>query len=102
LCPGDLGKTFDENLLAVKGYNDSHNLVRLVIPKERRVEYLRQLDNMNINRTSLFPGLEGFASSLGVYHHLYDRHILSKSPYASQKGSSVWEDEKKEKKRPSR
>jgi hypothetical protein len=91
LCPGDVSKTFEENILAVEGHNDRNNLVKLVVPKEKRIEYLWHLDNMNINRTSLFPGLEGFASAMGVYYHLYNQGELEQSVYAGKKGACVWD-----------
>ena len=68
LCPGNVNKTFEENLKALPGWNDSHNVIRITIPIKRRGEILRELWNMNINRSSLFPGLDGFAGTLGVYH----------------------------------
>jgi hypothetical protein len=37
---------------------------RFTIPGELRVRTLRELKRMNINRASLFPGLDGFAKSL--------------------------------------
>ena len=37
---------------------------RLVIDKDRRIEFLKNLRDMNIHRASLFPGLDGFGQSL--------------------------------------
>lgn len=65
--PGDISKPFEDNLAEVlpRG-KDSYKLFKYVIKfdiKERR-ETLLHLHRMNINRASLFPGLEGFAASL--------------------------------------
>lgn len=38
---------------------------RVVVKRDRRVEFLEQLRQMNIHAASLFPGLDGFARSLG-------------------------------------
>jgi hypothetical protein len=40
-------------------------LEKLVISEKARNEILKELYQMNITRASLFPGLEGFAKSLG-------------------------------------
>jgi hypothetical protein len=37
---------------------------RLVLKKELRIEFLKNLRAMNIHRASLFPGLDGFGQSL--------------------------------------
>jgi hypothetical protein len=38
----------------------------LQIPRHLRSEVLKALAKMNIGRATLFPGLDGFAQSLGV------------------------------------
>lgn len=68
LVPGDISKPFEDNLAEVlrKGNGSCFKLYKYVIQfdvKERR-ETLLHLHRMNINRASLFPGLEGFAMSL--------------------------------------
>ncbi len=65
LCPGDVRRSFQENLLdsdqlvGVQGY-----IRKLVIPQKIQNEALYDLQLMNINRASLFPGFDGFAQSL--------------------------------------
>lgn len=39
---------------------------RAIVKRDQRVEFLRELRRMNIHDASLFPGLDGFARSLGV------------------------------------
>lgn len=63
LCPRDINRSFEENLKAMKP--DGRVLKRLLIPKEVKNNILRELYLMNITRASLFPGLDGFAESLG-------------------------------------
>ncbi len=72
LCPGDIKKTFEANLIAVlpahnkRKQSNEYKLVKCVINlgwKERRNVLLR-LHRMNINKATLFPGLGGFAQSL--------------------------------------
>jgi hypothetical protein len=66
LMPGDITQSFEKNLLVHD--KDHDNLIRLEIvvdPNVRR-EFLRNLHRMNINRASLFPGLQGFAESMAT------------------------------------
>jgi len=39
---------------------------KIKVKKERRAEFIERLHRMNIHEASLFPGLDGFARSLGV------------------------------------
>jgi hypothetical protein len=68
LIPGSVAIPFEDNLRAMPNYNDKEHIVKLIIPVAYRQEALHQLYEMNISRTSLFPGLDGYARSLGVYH----------------------------------
>jgi hypothetical protein len=43
-----------------------HQLFKLCIAPNARVELLRELHRMNVNFATLFPGLDGFARSLGT------------------------------------
>lgn len=68
LCSGDVNKTFSDNLdeTVSKGAKPKENFHKLVIhvtASERR-KILLHLHRMNINRTSLFPSLQGFGESL--------------------------------------
>jgi hypothetical protein len=72
LVPGDISVSFMENLEALAAHDNAANVVRLVIPAKLRGQALRQLFQMNISRTSLFPGLDGYARSLGIYHPVFD------------------------------
>ena len=68
VCPGNVTKSFDDNLRSLEGFHEQQNLLKIVISQEVRSEALKRLHSMNINRASLFPGLQGFAESLGIYH----------------------------------
>lgn len=71
LCPGDIKRSFEENLLGLlddpsdeKGFDG--RLLKLVIKcdvKEKK-DILQRLHRRNMNRATLFPGLDGFAQSL--------------------------------------
>ena len=71
LVAGTIERSFMENLNAIPGHDDPRNIVQLVIPSKLRMPLLQTLFSMNITRTSLFPGLDGFAQSLGVYHPVF-------------------------------
>jgi hypothetical protein len=68
LAPGDVSHTFEDNLFALPGHNQRSNLIKIQIPLKFRQEAIEQLFAMNISRTSLFPGLDGYAQSLGIFH----------------------------------
>lgn len=72
MVPGDCRLPFMDNLRALSQYQSAENVVKLVIPIELRRSILRQLYHMNVSRTSLFPGLDGYAKTLGVYHPSFD------------------------------
>ena len=66
MCPGDVTSSFEENLRSLPGWNKKQNIVKIIIPRKFRRDILKVLDDMNITRATLFPGLDGFAQSLKV------------------------------------
>ena len=68
LTPGKTKKSFIENLIEFSGSKKElkKHLFKIEIPKtvSIRRDILKDLYRMNISRASLFPGLDGFASSL--------------------------------------
>jgi len=74
LVPGNIESTFMENLTAMQGHEKRRNVMKFVIPKDAKLrrEIQRGLASANISRTSLFPGLDGFARSLGSHLPLLD------------------------------
>jgi FRG domain-containing protein len=71
LLQGDISKSFLDNLTALSP-TPTDRIVRIVIPESLRIPALRQLWSMDISRAALFPGLDGFAKSLGVNHSLFN------------------------------
>lgn len=79
LCPGDISSNFMTNLLypynSASGIKDIRKLICTLTLPELRKE-LQNLLRMNISRESLFPGLDGIASSMKYrpwfYKELYD------------------------------
>lgn len=63
LCLGDCTKSFEENLLAY-GPEVADHVCKIELPPGIRGEALADLYRMNINRATLFPGLDGFAQSI--------------------------------------
>jgi hypothetical protein len=61
MCPGDARASFMENLEAMPGWED--HVRHITLPFTERGRALEDLRKMNITRTSLFPGLDGFAQS---------------------------------------
>ena len=79
LCPGDVGVSFLENVKAMSGWDDKNNIIEFHLELEGGdlAEFARKLKLMNISSAALFPGLEGFARSLGE-HVLHFREISSR------------------------
>lgn len=72
LYPCDIGVSFEGNLRAMQGHKEPQNVRKLVIADNDRLKALKNLHAMNISRATLFPGLDGFAQSLKVYHPLWE------------------------------
>jgi hypothetical protein len=72
LVPGDASKSFALNLAALSGGKETEFLLKIVIPESLRHNALKHLWAMNISRAALFPGLDGFARTLGINHSLFD------------------------------
>lgn len=66
LCPGDVSRSFEDNLMAVPDALDPHNIRKLSIPREIMKEAFDSLHRMNINEASLFPGTDGYARQFRV------------------------------------
>lgn len=67
LVPGDIALSFEENLSAsLRGADPDGRVQKLVLPGTLafRSEALSWLHGVNINASTLFPGLDGFARSL--------------------------------------
>jgi hypothetical protein len=72
LVPGSIEASFMENLTSMSGHDKPENVCRLVIPAKLAQEFCASLFNMNVTRRSLFPGLDGYAQALGVYHPVFN------------------------------
>lgn len=87
LIPGDVSRPFMANLRALPGYESPRHLLKIVIPKGLRLTALSRLFAMDISRSSLFPGLDGFARSLGVYHSAFNRKPWVSEPARKAAGA---------------
>jgi hypothetical protein len=69
LMPGDSTKSFTENLTTTfGGFNKTKKYlwrVKITPDTIKRKEILKKLKDMNISNEALFPGLDGFAKSVG-------------------------------------
>lgn len=70
LCPGSLNSGFQRNLQEMDGVGE--HLLEIDFPVAMRCEVLSNLESMNINRATLFPGLEGFVQYLEMRVYLRD------------------------------
>lgn len=66
LCPSLAENCFEQNFASYQEDEDmDEHVYKIVIQGRIRTEVLSELRLMNISRASLFPGLDGYASSLG-------------------------------------
>jgi hypothetical protein len=75
LCPGDLRSSFLANLRAMNGWKSDKFILklRLVLSPAEAAKFALNLKRMNLSCTALFPGLDGFARSIGQeLFHYYD------------------------------
>jgi hypothetical protein len=79
LCPLDVSAPFIDNLGALLTRSGGRGRIKRYVISEdadTRRGLLRRLQRMNMNRATLFPGLDGFATSLRTYlanAHLFER-----------------------------
>ena len=69
LAAGNLSISFEDNFDAIQQDADSDRVLQIIIGSSNiavKKEILRHLHRMNINRATLFPGLDGFAQSLNT------------------------------------
>lgn len=66
LCPGMASATFQSNLKELEGWYKKGAVikVKLKFDLDARKKALHELHNMNVDRATLFPGLDGFTESL--------------------------------------
>lgn len=71
--------SLEDNLInTFEGHLTKKAVIKFVIPSKLRGEILTDLDYMNINDATLFPGLDGFSRSLAkkltISHWKFDAH----------------------------
>jgi hypothetical protein len=83
LCPGNIKKSFIENLQKLKGWNEKTSIIKVIcrMSLDDLYDAIKECKRMNISRESLFPGLDGFAQSMRYhvrfYRDTYDERIAS-------------------------
>lgn len=83
LCPGNIQKTFYQNLLGMLEPENAavvaDHFHKITFPKTKgpakREEIQRLLWRMNVNQSTLFPGLDGFARSVSELAKIYPEVI---------------------------
>ncbi len=75
LCPSIIDGSIEQSFASYNRdtLNMDEHVIKIVIDGRIRLQILSELNLMNISRTSLFPDLEGYASSLG--HELEYRSL---------------------------
>jgi FRG domain len=86
LCPGDITKSFEENFSALQEPGEILNdhLKQFILKTSDpgfKKEIIRHLQRMNINRATLFPGLDGFAKSLNTAVAVREILLMPRRPF---------------------
>lgn len=76
LMAGDVNLSFESNMLSMPTFEINRLVYKIVIPAGCRTEALLDLGRMNINRSTLFPGIDGYAQSFRTLLDL----MLTKAP----------------------
>jgi hypothetical protein len=86
LCPGNINKSFEENLNFIPAQNRSKAIVRIVWRANQ--DEIKNASNkcfrMNMTRESLFPGLDGYASSMKYQLDFYKRLGEQRAKYGME------------------
>jgi hypothetical protein len=74
LCPATVSSSFLSNLKSMDKWDSENNICKIVLDlePEKLIQFARMLRRMNISSAALFPGLDGFARSLGEHLFHYD------------------------------
>ncbi len=69
LCSLSHRESFDVSLFRMLGNSRTRKppVKKLIVEQHQRIAMLKELRRMNIHSASLFPGLDGFARSLGIH-----------------------------------
>jgi hypothetical protein len=59
---------------------------KVLLKRDQRIVFLKELRRMNIHSASLFPGLDGFARSLGINLEIEVAHQIEMSKKAAVEG----------------
>ena len=71
MVTGDVRRPFMDNLQSLDSDAKDH-VVQITIPIDQAKQAVKALYAMNISRTTLFPGLDGFAQSLNIWNPAFD------------------------------
>jgi hypothetical protein len=80
LCTGNISVGFQQNVEAMDGWDSELNMVKLMLRLKTKThveQFANQLKQMNMTSAVLFPGLDGFAFSLGeliLHYETLARH----------------------------
>lgn len=67
LAPGDVTRSFSENLAGLRGHDSPAHVTCFVMPPSAIDDISRDLYEANVTEATLFPGLDGFAKLFFVY-----------------------------------
>jgi len=75
LCPGDVSAKFETNLKKLKDWYNENSIVKLKFNMEQHehLKAIEELQNMNVDNRSLFPGLDGLCKSLTQKFPVYEK-----------------------------
>jgi hypothetical protein len=73
ICQSNITRGFPETLSYLNGSEIMESVFKIALPSEMgpRTEFFEELRRMNVSFASLYPGLSGYAQSLGDYIYSY-------------------------------
>lgn len=71
MIPGNITQPFMTNLKALRTSDATGHIIKIIIPYRESKKAIKKLYSMDISRTNLFPGLDGYAQSLKVWSPVF-------------------------------
>jgi FRG domain len=75
VVPGNLDRPFMDIFKEFGSGGITDHVRKYVLEKQVQEKAIPDLNRMNINRASLFPGLDGYAQSLRLYPFVYEEDV---------------------------
>lgn len=76
ICQSNIHRSLEDNLQECLGSDSTSIVVKIILPNSLRIVALDSLNKMNINTSTLFPGLEGYAKHIYREHEVFYAKVM--------------------------